>query len=146
MSPYFPHGYTALEPDRSDATKTRSPLEAERYRQSLEKIRAAAGAAGRSLDGFARAHLVFITVGRDFETARAAWVSRLSQRYNQDFGPLAPRYGVIGTPPQCIETLEKFVDAGCRYFILNAIGDPGDERQQLETIAADILPHFRGQA
>ena len=118
----------------------------ERYRQSLEKIRAAAGAAGRSLDGFGRAHLAFMTVGRDFEAARAAWVSRLSQRYNQDFGPLAGRYGVIGTPAQCIETLEKFVDAGCRYFILNAIGDPRDERQQLETIAADILPHFRGQA
>jgi len=118
----------------------------DRYRQSLEKIRAAAGAAGRSLDGLARAHLAFITVGRDYESARAAWVSRLSQRYNQDFGPLAGRYGVIGTPAQCAETLAKFVEAGCEYFILNPIGDPADDGPQIETIAAEILPRFRGPA
>jgi probable F420-dependent oxidoreductase len=115
---------------------------AERYRQSLEKIRAAADRVGRSLEGFARAHLVFVTVGRDFETARQTWVGRLSERYNQDFGPLAGRYGVIGTPAQCRETLEKFVDAGCDYFILNPIGDPGQTGAQLEAIAADILPHL----
>ncbi len=115
----------------------------DRYRQSLEKIRAAAGAAGRSLDGFARGHLAFITVGPDFETARDVWVSRMSRRYNQDFGPLAGRYGVIGTAPQCTETLEKFVEAGCDYFVLSPIGDPADDREQVEAIAADIVPHFQ---
>jgi len=119
---------------------------AERYRQSLEKIRTAADRASRSLDGFARAHLAFITVGRDFETARQTWVSRLSERYSQDFGPLAERYGVIGTPAQCRETLEKFIDAGCDYFILNPIGDPGQTGPQIEAIAADILPHFNRTA
>jgi probable F420-dependent oxidoreductase len=114
----------------------------ERYRQSLQKIETAAHAAGRSLDGFARAHLTFITIGNDFETARDSWVRRLSQRYNQDFAPLAGRYGVIGTPAQCIERLEQFVDAGCNYFLLNAIGDVKQEREQLEIMAAEILPHF----
>ena len=114
----------------------------ERYRQSLQKIEAAAQAAGRSLDGFARAHLTFITVGRDFETARDAWVQRLSRRYNQDFAPLAERYGVIGTPAQCIERLQRFAEAGCDYFLLNAIGDVKDEREQLEIMAAEILPRF----
>jgi len=115
---------------------------AARYRQSLEKIRAAADRAGRSLDGFARAHLAFITVGRDFETARQTWVNRLSARYGQDFGPLAERYGVIGTPAQCRETLAKFIDAGCDYFVLNPIGDPDQTGPQIEAIAADILPYL----
>jgi probable F420-dependent oxidoreductase len=118
----------------------------DRYRQSLEKIRAAADAAGRSLEGFARAHLAFITVGRDYESARAAWVSRLSKRYNQDFEPLADRYGVLGTPAQCAEMLERFAEAGCEYFILSPIGDPADDGPQIETIAAEILPRFRGTA
>src|SRR5229473_8305471 len=52
----------------------------ERYRQSLDKIHAAAASTGRKLDGFASAHLTFITVGRDYERARAAWVARLSKR------------------------------------------------------------------
>jgi alkanesulfonate monooxygenase SsuD/methylene tetrahydromethanopterin reductase-like flavin-dependent oxidoreductase (luciferase family) len=114
----------------------------ERYRQSLEKIETAAHAAGRTLDDFARAHLTFVTVGPDYETARDAWVGRLSRRYNMDFAPLAKRYGVIGTPAQCIERIEQFAEAGCDYFLLNAIGDLRDEREQLELMAAEIVPHF----
>jgi probable F420-dependent oxidoreductase len=115
----------------------------ERYAQSLDKIRAAAAAHGRSLDGFATAHLTFITVGRDYERARAGWVARLSQRYAQDFGPLVDRYGVVGTPEQCGERLEAFRAAGCRHFVLNPICEPPEEREQLEMIAAEILPRFR---
>jgi alkanesulfonate monooxygenase SsuD/methylene tetrahydromethanopterin reductase-like flavin-dependent oxidoreductase (luciferase family) len=106
-------------------------------------VEAFGGAAGRSLDGFAPAHLVFITVGRDFEAARAAWVSRLSQRYNQDFGPLADKYGFIGTPAMCIEQVERFAEAGCPYFLLNAAPEIRDEAEQLAPMASEILPSFR---
>ena len=120
-------------------------VQPERYARSLEKIREAAHAAGRSLTGFTGAHLAFITVGRDYERARKTWVSVLSRRYAQDFEPLAKKYGVIGTPEQCAEQLAAFCDAGCTYFLLSAIGDPRDEREQLETIAAEILPRFRAR-
>jgi alkanesulfonate monooxygenase SsuD/methylene tetrahydromethanopterin reductase-like flavin-dependent oxidoreductase (luciferase family) len=94
------------------------------------------------MDTFTAAHLVFITVGRDFEAAKRAWVSVLSKRYAQDFEPLAKRYGVIGTPEQCAEQLERFRAAGCRYFLLNPICDAPEERAQLEVIAAEILPRL----
>jgi len=116
---------------------------AERYAQSLDKVRAAARAAGRSLDGFVAAHLAFITVGRDYETARDAWVQRLSARYAQDFAPLAGRYGIIGTPDQCVEQLERFRAAGCGYFVLSTTCDTAEDGDQLEQIAADILPRLR---
>src|SRR6266508_3524049 len=114
-----------------------------RFAQSLEKIRAAAAEAGRSLDGFTPAHLVFITVGRDYETARATWIRLLSKRYSQDFTPLAERYGIIGTPSQCAEQIERFVQAGCRYFLMNPIAERQDQRERIETIAAEIVPRFR---
>jgi probable F420-dependent oxidoreductase len=117
----------------------------ERYAQSLEKIRAAAAAQGRALNGFAAAHLTFISVGRDYERARAAWVAVLSRRYAQDFGPLADKYGIIGTPEQCAERLEAFRAAGCRYFLLSAVCAPPEEREQLEIIAADIVPRLRAR-
>ena len=117
-------------------------VQADRYAQSLDKIRAAAAAAGRSMDKFTAAHLVFITIGRDYEAAKRAWVSVLSRRYAQDFEPLAKRYGVIGTPEQCAEQLERFRAAGCNYFVMSAIGEPRDERTQLEAIAAEIIPRF----
>jgi probable F420-dependent oxidoreductase len=120
-------------------------VHADRYAQSLDKIRAAAATAGRSMDTFTAAHLVFITIGHDFEAAKRAWVSVLSKRYAQDFEPLAKRYGVIGTPEQCAEQLERFRAAGCSYFVMSAIGEPRDERAQLETIAAEIIPRFRSR-
>jgi probable F420-dependent oxidoreductase len=114
----------------------------ERFGQSVEKIRAAASESGRNLDGFEAAHLVFATFGKDYERAKAAWIQRLSKRYNQDFAPYAERYGIIGTPARCIEKLERFVEAGCSYFVLDVISDPQDKRAQLEAAASEILPHF----
>ena len=116
-------------------------VQPERYRQSLEKIHAAA--AGRSLDGFVPAHLTFITVGKDYETAKATWVRLLSKRYAQDFEPLARKYGVIGTPAQCAEQLQRFVEAGCRYVVMDSIVDVEDEQAHLEWIAAELMPLFR---
>ena len=120
-------------------------VQPERYKQSLDKIHAAAAAAGRTLDRFIPAHLTFITVGKDYETAKATWVRLLSTRYAQDFGPLAQKYGVIGTPAQCVEQLARFVDAGCRYFVMDSIVDVADERAHLEAIASEIVPRFRSR-
>jgi len=138
---------------RSDAALTRAGrqgdgwmsyvVQPERYAQSVDKIRAAGAAAGRPLDGFAFAHLAFITVGRDWESAKAVWVAHLSRRYAQDFEPLARKYGIIGTPEQCAEQLAHFGAAGCNYVVVNVIGDAKDERDQLERIAADVLPRLR---
>jgi probable F420-dependent oxidoreductase len=139
---------------RSDAALTRAGrqgdgwisyvVQAERYKQSVAKIEAAAAMAGRSLEGFVKAHLTFITVGKDYESAERAWVDRLSTRYAQDFAPLAKKYGIIGTPEQCAEQLQRFIEAGCSYFVLNPICDAPDEAGQIETYAAEIFPKFRG--
>ena len=118
-------------------------VQPERYKQSLAKIETAAAAAGRSLDNFAKAHLTFITMGRDYESAERMWVARLSQRYAQDFGPLARKYGIIGTPAQCADQLQRFIEAGCTYFVLDAICDAADEAEQLERFAAELFPKFR---
>ena len=118
-------------------------VQPERYAQSVAKIRAAAGAAGRSLDGFEFAHLAFITLGRDWESAKAVWAAHLSRRYAQDFEPFARKYGIIGTAEQCAEQLARFAEAGCTYVVFNVIGEPRDERLQLERIAADVLPRLR---
>ena len=88
--------------------------------------------------------MLFRSLGRT-DAAKRAWVGVLSKRYAQDFEPLAKRYGVIGTPEQCAEQLERFRTAGCNYFVMSAIGDPRDERTQHEAIAAEIIPRFRSR-
>jgi probable F420-dependent oxidoreductase len=117
-------------------------VQPERFAQSLDKIRAAAAGAGRTLERFTAAHLAFVTVGRDWELAKRVWVEHLTTRYAQDFEPLARKYGIIGTPAQCAEQIARFRDAGCTYVILNPIGDPRDEREQVERLAADVVPRL----
>jgi hypothetical protein len=41
--------------------------------------------------------------------------------------------------------MERFIAGGCGYFLMNPICDPADEAPQLETIAAEIMPRFRGR-
>ena len=41
-----------------------------------------------------------------------------------------------------VEQLQRFAAAGCTYFLMNPIVDPADEREQLEAIAAEILPRL----
>jgi len=121
-------------------------VHADRYRQGAARIREEADRAGRALDGFVHAHLAFVTLGRDYEKARDTWVHILSKRYAQDFGPLAGKYGIIGTPAQCAEQLERFIDAGCHYFVMNPICDNDETEVQFEQIAADIAPRFAARA
>ena len=118
-------------------------IHAERYRQSVDKIRAAAEAAGRSADDIVMAHLTFITVGRDGDRARRQWIERISKRYAQDFTPLADKFGVFGTPEQCAEQIERFRRAGCSYFIFSPSCPQEEEREQLEMMATEIVPQFR---
>jgi len=119
-------------------------VQPERYAQSLDKIRAAASAAGRKLDGFVAAHLAFATIGRDWESAKAVWAEALTKRYAQDFEPLARKYGIIGTPQQCAEQLERFRAAGCNYIILSPVGPAASQREQVERLAAEVVPALRG--
>jgi len=118
---------------------------AQRYALSIEKIHEAAAAYGRSLQGFATAHLTFVTVDRDRERARRRWIERLSRRYAQDFAPLVDRYGIAGTPEQCAEQIERFREAGCHYFLLNPICEPAEESEQVELLAAEVVPRLRGR-
>ena len=119
-------------------------VQPERFAESLGKVRAAAEAAGRTLERFEAAHLAFVTLGRDWESAKAVWTRVLTKRYAQDFEPLARKYGIIGTPEQCAEQVARFRDAGCTYVLLNPICDAKDEREQIERFAADVVPIFVG--
>jgi probable F420-dependent oxidoreductase len=117
-------------------------VHAERFARSVARIREEAERNRRALTGFVNAHLAFVTIGDDYERARGTWVRLLSKRYAQDFGPLAAKYGIIGTAAQCVEQLGRFVEAGCACFVMNPICDNEDTERQFEQIAAEVLPRF----
>jgi alkanesulfonate monooxygenase SsuD/methylene tetrahydromethanopterin reductase-like flavin-dependent oxidoreductase (luciferase family) len=115
----------------------------ERYTQSLQMIHAIAREQKRDMSRFTSYHLVFTAVGETHEEAHRVAVEKLSQRYHQPFEHLVERYCALGTPPECVERLQRFVEAGVRHFILSPLCDNAALGQHLEIYAQQILPQFR---
>jgi probable F420-dependent oxidoreductase len=116
----------------------------ERYRTSLERIARFAAEAGRPLPAaFEAAHLAFTVVDDDWDRAREAAARYLTRQYNQPFDELVKRYCILGPPARCVETLERFVEAGARTFVIGFVAGPERGPEQLERFAAEVLPHFQ---
>jgi len=117
----------------------------ERFRTSLEKIQTFADEAGRRVEpgrDFEPAHLAFSVIDDDWERARAAAVRQLTRQYNQPFDELVPKYCVLGPPARCVETLERFVEAGARTLVLAFVAGPARAAEQLERFGAEVLPRL----
>ena len=113
----------------------------EMFRQGLEKIGAAAHAAGRSFErGFGTAHLLFTRVDDTYEKALDAATVSLSRRYAMDFRKAAERYCALGPAPQVVEKIRQFHAAGARHVILDFVGPYEERFAEIERFAAEALP------
>jgi probable F420-dependent oxidoreductase len=115
----------------------------ERYAEALRRISAMANELKRDMSRFTPYHFVFIAVADAHEEAHRIAAERLSRRYNQPFDHLVERYCALGTPKECVERLQRFVDAGARHFILSPLCDSEALGEHLQIYARDILPQFR---
>lgn len=113
----------------------------EMFRQGLEKISAAATAAGRSFDrGFGTAHLLFTRVDDTYEKALDAATASLSRRYAMDFRKAAERYCALGPAAQVVERIRQFHAAGARHVILDFVGPYEERFAEIERFADEALP------
>ena len=110
------------------------------FRDGLAVIAAAAQEAGRTLDSFATAHLLFARIGDSYEEALDAASESLSTRYATDMRPATRRYGAIGSPEQVAERIRDFHAAGVRHITLDFAGPYERRGEQLERFAAEVRP------
>ena len=111
------------------------------FREGLEKIAAAAGAAGRVFDrGFGTSHLLFTRVDDTYEKALDAATLSLSRRYAMDFRKAAQRYCALGSPAEVVDTIRRFHAAGVRHLILDFVGPYEERYAEIERFARDALP------
>jgi probable F420-dependent oxidoreductase len=111
------------------------------FRQGLEKIQVAAGAARRSFDrGFGTAHLLFARVDDTYEEALEAATVSLSRRYAMDFRKAAQRYCALGPAAQVAESIRRFHEAGARHVILDFVGPYEERFAEIERFACEALP------
>jgi probable F420-dependent oxidoreductase len=112
----------------------------EMFRAGLEKIAAAAKAAGRGGTKFGTGHLLFMRIDDTYEKALDAATVSLSQRYAMDFRKAAERYAALGSAQQIADRVRAFHAAGVRHLILDPVGPYEERDKQIERIARDVFP------
>lgn len=87
------------------------------------------------------------TIGRDPQTMRLTWFGRLAvaesevdaERLSQ--GKWTSRNALVGTPDQVVAQLERFIDLGVDYFMVDVLGLEGKRTRQL--LVDDVLGAIR---
>jgi probable F420-dependent oxidoreductase len=110
-----------------------------RFRESLDKIGAHREAARTPV----RAGLVlYVCVAATPAEGRAAAIHYLSTEYRQRFDDLVDRFCAVGPPEACVETIQRFVDAGADHVAVIPTVPPARVPEQLARIAEAIVPAF----
>ncbi|MCS6800994.1 MAG: LLM class flavin-dependent oxidoreductase [Chloroflexota bacterium] len=151
--PVQPGGPPIWVAGRSDAAIRRAALlgdgylpylfTPERYRTSLQKVRETAAQAGREPEAIAAAHYLQYYIANSKEEARRAAADFMTDNYKQDFHPLVDRFLALGTPADCAEFIQRFVDAGARKLILIPASYPQGVPDQVRRAGEELLPLLR---
>lgn len=112
----------------------------EQYRTGLEAIAREYAGAGRDLDSYGSAHLLFVRLGDSYESAFEAANALLSERYAMDFSRATKRYVALGAPADVAAKLSEFHAAGVRHFEFDFLGTPEERVEQTRRFAAEVRP------
>ena len=112
----------------------------EMYRDSLNAISKHYVAAHRQLDEFGSAHLLFLRLDSDWESAFKTASKLLSERYAMDFSGPTKKYVALGQAADIAEQLSAFHSVGVRHIELDFIGSVEEKESQLLSFAEDVLP------
>ena len=115
-----------------------------RYRDSVDKITAAAARNHKDLSGFHWALFQFVALEETYEKALEVAIKSLEQTYRGDFGVAAPRYVALGTASQCLDRLHEYFDAGVREFILSPLTREGQGQDKVIQLADELLHGMKG--
>ena len=118
-------------------------VSSKRLQEALQQIHTLAPAYGREPATIQGGMLLFTVIARDYETGKQMAIANLSRRYNQPFDNLVERYCVFGTPEQCLEKLQTFINAGMSHLVLSFTCPAEQVPEQLEQSAGELLPHLR---
>jgi alkanesulfonate monooxygenase SsuD/methylene tetrahydromethanopterin reductase-like flavin-dependent oxidoreductase (luciferase family) len=107
-----------------------------RFADQVRVLRDALSQAGQDPDHFPIAKRVYIAVDHDQARARQRIGAALRGLYGRDLEAVA----VFGPPDACVQGLRAAGDAGAGTILLNPMFD---EAEQMERLAADVVPRLR---
>ena len=117
----------------------------DRYRFSAETIARAAEEQERDMSDFQWGYFPYISIYDTVNEAAEVAAEALGGRYlyGGGFRDIVEKYCLLGPVASCIARLQEYIDAGARHIVF-AVACPREDRfRHLETIAKEIVPHFR---
>ena len=117
---------------------------AERYKDSVTKIKQYAAEEGRDLNGFEWAHHQQVFLADSLEEGYQKALASFGYSASRSPEELVKSYYVYGTPKDIIKGLERIVDAGARLInLLTGFSEQDNPLGQARILAKEVLPHFK---
>jgi F420-dependent oxidoreductase-like protein len=122
------------------ADKTNWQVGLEQFEHKSQVLREHCDAEGRDFDSIVRTHGPDCRLF-DGEAALRAWLDSPGggSLWGRDDPEVYARDNFVGTPEAVTEKVQRFVDAGCREFVLWFRDFP--EAESLERFAAEVIPN-----
>lgn len=114
------------------------------YAEGKAAIEEIAAAHGRDPAAFEWSCNMYLCMGQTKDDAYLEVQAAMRHRFGEDAWEIDPATLPLGTPTDCIETLEAFVEAGVTHFVINALCTPEALPSTYERFAAEVMPHFGG--
>ncbi len=114
----------------------------ERYVDSVQKIHSFAAEEGRDLSGFHWGLFPYISLYPTEEEAANVAAEALGGRYlyGGDFLNIVRNYCLLGSPEQCAERLQEYIDAGARHIVFSIACPREDRERHIDEIANRLIP------
>ncbi|MEE9249495.1 MAG: LLM class flavin-dependent oxidoreductase, partial [Dehalococcoidia bacterium] len=113
------------------------------YADVREKVETYAHQEGRDLSSFVWGLYLWCLLGESREEARREAEGLLQVKLGPDWRLENAKSYALGTPRDFIETIEKYISAGVSHFIISPVCIGGQVMSQYETLAREVLPHFK---
>jgi len=110
------------------------------FKTGIAQLQAYGSELGRTIDP-REAGVVLLTHATS-DRARAESIAQLVYANFQFPAEAMAARCAIGSPGECVEKIQAFVDAGCSKFVLFPIAPPDELVPQIELYGKEILPQF----
>ncbi|QLG50077.1 LLM class flavin-dependent oxidoreductase [Natrinema halophilum] len=112
------------------------------FNTKLDRLMAFCDEVGREVERDEAGVILPSYVARDPDRAREIKARVLERRGLVGSSSKFEECSAFGTPVDCVETIQKYVDAGCTKFVLMPAGPPSERIGQLELYSREVLPEL----
>lgn len=119
-----------------------SSMTPQAFTEKLDRLMAYCEEAGREVERDEVGIILRSHVDRDRDRARAVRDQYLDRRELNVSMESFEASSAFGTPAECVDTIRRYVDAGCTKFVLLPVGPPSERIEQLERYSRDVIPAF----